>query len=99
MKQLKNLLLLALIVPAFLVGCDKEDETPVVVYPEGSIVWANDTTITDHVIIPKGKSLFVEAGVTVTMDNIEKRPELVVLGNIYCLGTAAEPVKFTCAEQ
>jgi hypothetical protein len=99
MKQIKNLLLLALIVPAFLVGCDKEDDTPDVVYPEGSIVWANDTTITNHVIVPKGKSLFVEAGVTVTMDNIEKRPELVVLGNIYCLGTAEKPVKFTCAAQ
>jgi hypothetical protein len=99
MKQIKNLLLLALIVPAFLVGCDKEDDTPEVTYPEGSIVWSKDTTITDHVIVPKGKSLFIEAGVTVTMDNIEKRPEMVVLGNIYCLGTAEKPVKFTCAEQ
>jgi hypothetical protein len=98
-KNLKNLLLLALIVPAFLVGCDKEDDDPKIEYPEGSIVWSKDTTITDHVIIAKGKSLFVEAGVTVTMDNIEKRPELVVLGNIYCLGTAEKPVKFTCTTQ
>jgi len=34
MKQIKNLLLLAFIVPAFLVGCDKEDETPEITYPE-----------------------------------------------------------------
>lgn len=100
MKQIKNLLLLALIVPAFIVACTPEvEEDPTPEYPEGSIVWANDTTITDHVIIPVGQSLYVEAGVTVTMDNTEKRPELVVLGNIYCLGTAEKPIKFTCAEQ
>jgi hypothetical protein len=96
--KMRNLLW-ALIIPALFTACEEENTNTDRSYPEGSIVWKNDTTITDHVIIPVGTSLYVEAGVTVTMDNIETRPELVVLGNIYCLGTFENPVKFTCAEQ
>jgi hypothetical protein len=98
MKTIKILLYLALLMPLFLVSCneDNNDENQ---YPEGSIVWKNDTTITDHVIIAENTSLFIEAGVTVVMDNIEKRPEMIVLGNLYSLGTKENPVTFTVAEQ
>ncbi len=68
-------------------------------YPEGAIVWKNDTTITNHVIIPKAKSLYIEPGVTVTMNDTTVRPEIIILGNLYCDGTAAKPIKFTVAEQ
>ena len=69
------------------------------VYPEGSIVWKNDTTITSHCIIPEGTSLYIEPGVTVTMNNIDLRPELVVLGNLYSMGTDEKPVRFTVAQE
>jgi hypothetical protein len=92
-------LIWAMIIPAFFTACEEENSNNEKKYPEGSIVWKNDTTITNHVVIPKNTSLYVEAGVTVTMNNIDKKPELVVLGNIYCLGTADKPVTFTCAPE
>ncbi|MFT3739112.1 MAG: right-handed parallel beta-helix repeat-containing protein [Breznakibacter sp.] len=95
----QKLMWMALLVPALFASCEKDNENKEIQYPEGSVVWKNDTTITDHFILPKGKSLYIEAGVTVTMDNIEKRPEIVILGNLYSMGTAAEPVTFTVPSQ
>lgn len=67
------------------------------VYPAGSIVWKKDTviTLTNHFIVPVNTSLFVEEGAQIIMDNIDVRPEIVVLGNIYCYGTQAKPIRFT----
>ncbi len=98
MKKLSFIFATLLLLVAF-TSCDpKEDETEKV-YPAGSIVWKNDTTIKNHVIIPVGKSLYIEPGVTVTMDDTLVRPEIVVLGNLYCYGTAAKPITFTVASQ
>jgi hypothetical protein len=83
----------------FLSSCDKNEDEDVKVYPAGSIVWKNDTTIIDHVIIPVGKSLYIEPGVTVTMNDTTVRPEIIVLGNLYCYGTAAKPITFTVAPE
>ena len=83
----------------FLSSCDKNEEEVVKEYPAGSIVWKNDTTIIDHVIIPVGKSLYIEPGVTVTMNDTTVRPEIIVLGNLYCYGTAAKPITFTVAPE
>lgn len=99
MKNLKFMFLWALCLPMLFTSCEDETKDDEKTYPEGSIVWRNDTVITDHVIVPKGTSLFIEPGVTVVMDNVEKRPELIVLGNLYSMGTAAEPVTFTVAEK
>ena len=63
---------------------------------EVSGVWAKGSTqiIKGDVIIPEGKSLTIEEGVTVLMDTLAK-PEFIVRGNLYSLGTAENPVKFT----
>ncbi len=64
-------------------------------YPSGSIVWTHDTTLTASVKIPEGMSLYIEPGVHVTCSSkpVEDHPvEIVVLGNLYCMGTAEKPV-------
>lgn len=70
-------------------------KTSVAAYPVGSIVWTRDTTLTESMEVPVGRSLYIEPGVTVTCASSAKVPvELVVLGNLYCMGTAEKPVTF-----
>jgi len=63
---------------------------------EVSGVWAKGSTqiIKGDITIPAGKSLTIEEGVTVLMDTVAK-PEIIVKGNLYSMGTAENPVKFT----
>jgi hypothetical protein len=63
---------------------------------EVSGVWAKGSTqiIKGDITIPAGKSLTIEEGVTVLMDTLAK-PEIIVKGNLYSMGTAENPVKFT----
>jgi hypothetical protein len=63
---------------------------------EVSGVWAKGSTqiIKGDIIIPAGKSLTIEEGVTVLMDTVAK-PEFIVKGNLYSLGTAENPVRIT----
>lgn len=85
-------------------ACSKDDNTttPVVeqsVTGEVSGTWSKGSIIqvkTD-IIIPAGKSLTIEEGVTVVMDTTTK-PEIVVNGNLYVLGSTANPVKLTVPE-
>lgn len=69
-------------------------------YPEGAIVWKQDTTVVlkDHFLVAKDKALYIEAGAKIVADNADKKPEIVVLGSLYCMGTAAKPVLFTVAD-
>ncbi len=104
MKTTKiNLLFTALLLLGALTSCDKKEETVDLgkQYPAGSIVWKKDSTVTltNHFIVPKGISLYVEEGVTVISNDTTVRPEIVVLGNLYCYGTAAKPITFTVAAQ
>lgn len=70
--------------------------TKVAEYPVGSVVWTKDTTLSQSVEIPVGASLYIEPGVTVTCKSEVQVPvEIVVLGNLYCMGTAEKPVAFT----
>ncbi len=65
-------------------------------YPIGSLVWTKDTTLTESIEIPEGTSLYIEPGVTITCKAEVQVPiEIVVLGNLYCMGTAEKPVVFT----
>jgi hypothetical protein len=66
---------------------------------EVSGVWAKGSVheIKGDIIIPEGKILTIEEGVTVLMDATAK-PEIVVKGNLYSLGTDANPVKFTVSD-
>ena len=70
--------------------------TKVAEYPAGSVVWTKDTTLSQSVEIPVGASLYIEPGVTVTCKSEVQVPvEIVVLGNLYCMGTAEKPVTIT----
>ena len=71
-------------------------KTALAEYPKGSLVWTRDTTLTESVEIPEGTSLYIEPGVTITCKSDVQVPvEIVVLGNLYCLGTADKPVTIT----
>ena len=71
-------------------------KTKIAEYPVGSVVWTKDTTLTESVEIPVGTSLYIEPGVTVTCKSDVQVPiEIVVLGNLYCMGTTEHPVTFT----
>ncbi|GAA4310491.1 hypothetical protein GCM10023149_05190 [Mucilaginibacter gynuensis] len=83
-------------------GCEKANIDADTSSSDGSAigeisgVWAKGSThvIEGDVIIPEGKSLTIEEGVTVLMDTVAK-PEFIVQGNLYALGTAENPIKFT----
>lgn len=70
------------------------------VYPAGSIVWTKDTTVIlkDHFLVKQDQSLYIEEGATIIASNSEVKPEIVVLGNLYSMGTADKPVVFTVEE-
>ena len=71
-------------------------KTALAEYPKGSLVWTKDTTLTESVEIPVGTSLYIEPGVTVTCKSEVQVPiEIVVLGNLYCMGTEEHPVTIT----
>ena len=77
-------------------GSENTFTTKVAEYPAGSVVWTKDTTLSQSVEIPVGASLYIEPGVTVTCKSEVQVPvEIVVLGNLYCMGTAEKPVVFT----
>ncbi len=83
-------------------GCEKAnidvDTTPADGSAMGEVsgVWPKGSTqvIKGDIVIPAGKSLTIEEGVTVLMDTVAK-PEIIVKGNLYSLGTEQNPVKFT----
>jgi len=56
--------------------------------------WAAGSTVTvyDHMIIPVGQSLTIQPGVNVQIADTTLKIELIVLGNLYCNGTAANPI-------
>lgn len=101
-NQIFKLFILVLLA---LAGCEKANvdvDTTVVdgsAIGEVSGVWAKGSTqvIKGDIIIPEGKTLTIEEGVTVLMDTIAK-PEIIVKGNLYALGTTDNPIKFTVNE-
>ncbi len=101
---MKNLFLCLLFAAAVLTACDKEEDSkPVDQTLDGgevSGVWEKGSTITvkGHLSIPEGKSLTIEEGVTVLMNDTAIGQEILVYGNLYSKGTAAKPVKFTVSE-
>ena len=71
-------------------------KTALAEYPKGALVWTKDTTLEESVEIPVGTSLYIDPGVTVTCKSEVQVPvEIVVLGNLYCMGTAEKPVTIT----
>lgn len=60
----------------------------------GNQTWTTGSTVTvyDHMIIPVGKSLTIQEGVTVQIADTTLKVEMIVLGNLYCKGSAANPI-------
>ena len=105
---MKNLLFLTVFAAIFVVACTKDDTTDVtpVVKPdelsvsgEVSGTWKKSSIITvkGDIIIPAGKTLTIEEGVSIVMDTTSK-PEVIVNGNLYAVGTTANPIKFSVPE-
>ncbi|MEZ0539124.1 right-handed parallel beta-helix repeat-containing protein [Fibrella arboris] len=105
---MKNVVVLAVVLAAAIAGCKKSDDsavTPVVVPPvvqenvggDVSGVWAKGGTykITNHLQISEGKSLTIQEGATVIFSDSTVKPEFIVKGNLYVLGTDQNPVRFT----
>lgn len=105
---MKHVLIFSTLLAAVMMGCSKSDDsnnntpTPAPVVQENvggdvSGVWAKGGTykVTNHLQIAEGKSLTIQEGVTVLFSDSTVKPEFIVKGNLYVLGTAASPVKFT----
>jgi hypothetical protein len=103
---MKKLLALAALTTLAVTGCKNDStdvtavEQPIVqeaVSGEVSGVWKKGSTykITGHLQVPAGKSLTIEEGVTVVMSDSTVKPEIVVRGDLYSMGTSQNPVKFT----
>ncbi len=61
---------------------------------EGTWEKGKTYAVTGPIYIQTGKSLTIQEGVTVLMDTTIK-PEVIIKGNFYSLGTPANPIKFT----
>ena len=85
-------------------GCKKDNDSTGDPDPLGdgisgqvSGIWTKGKTyiVTGHLEIPEGKSLTIQEGVKVVMSDSVIAPEIIIKGNLYCLGTEANPVTFT----
>jgi hypothetical protein len=102
----KHLFICLAILTSVIAGCKKAnidvdpDTGNGTVTGEVSGIWLKGSTqfIKGDIIIPEGKSLTIEEGVTIVMDTVAK-PEIIVKGNLYAQGTADFPIKFTVAEE
>jgi hypothetical protein len=102
---MKKLLLAAAVLATVLSACKKDNENPAPVEApvkenvagEVSGVWkkGGTYTVTDHIQVPEGKTLTIEEGVTVLFSDSLIKPEVVLKGNLYSMGTTENPVKFT----
>jgi hypothetical protein len=104
MKIAKLFTVLSLTALAF-TACQKAnidvDTTPENGTATGDVsgVWTKGSVheIKGDIIIPAGKTLTIEEGVTILMD-VTAKPEVVVKGNLYAVGTAENPIKFTVSD-
>lgn len=106
---MKKVLILAAFSAALLAGCSKSTDTTTTVTPtpvpvvkeavsgDVSGTWAKGSTykITGHLQVPTSQSLVIEEGVNIVFSDSTVKPEMIVRGNLYVMGTSANPVKFT----
>ncbi|PWJ58442.1 parallel beta helix pectate lyase-like protein [Dyadobacter jejuensis] len=104
--KINQLLASTALLISMLSSCSKDDspapspsepEVNESVSGEVSGIWTKGKTykITGHIQIPVGKSLTIEEGVTVLFSDSVVKPELVVHGNLYSMGTKEAPILFT----
>ena len=84
------------------------EEQPSVESIEGEVsgTWEANSVInvSGHIVVPEGESLTIEEGVQIIFDDkgvgTNHTPiEFTVDGNLYCEGTAENPVLFSVAEE
>ncbi|GAB4030900.1 right-handed parallel beta-helix repeat-containing protein [Spirosoma gilvum] len=104
---MKQVFILAALSAAVLIGCSKSDDTTTTVTPtpvvkdavsgDVSGTWTKGSTykITGHLQVPASQSLVIEEGVSVIFSDSTVKPEFIIKGNLYVMGTSANPVKFT----
>jgi len=103
--KFKQILIALVLTATVFTSCEKAnidvDTTPTNGSAIGEVsgTWTKGSVheIKGDIIIPEGKSLTIEEGVTVLMD-VTAKPEIVVKGNLYSLGTVENPVKFTVSD-
>ena len=102
-------MMLAACSAALLVGCSKNsDDNPSVTPTPMPVVnnavagtvsgtWTKGNTynITGHLEVPASQSLVIQEGVNVVFSDSTVKPEFIIKGNLYVMGTSASPVKFT----
>ena len=103
--KINPFLIYSMIIILFATGCDKDKNDPAddPENPKDGIsgpvsgIWSKGKTyiIAGHLEIPEGKSLTIEEGVKVIMNDSIIETELIIKGDLYCLGTEANPVLFT----
>ncbi len=110
--EVKSLLAGALICSAAMVSCEENNEPgntgdiqEQTVTGEVSGVWEKNSIVRvdGHISVPKGQSLKIEEGVTVIFNDNgvgvnHTAIEFMVEGNLYCEGTASNPILMTVDE-
>jgi len=100
----KHQLLILLAFFAIFTSCKKDAPAPIKITLNSgtaSGIWKKGGTYTvkGSLTIPKDSALTIQEGVTVIFADTSKRSEIIVNGNIYVMGTAQNPVKFTVPDQ
>ena len=103
----KQIFIYSILFALLILGCEKENNKEQTEPPDSkgisgqvSGVWPKGKTyiIIGHLEIPAGKSLTIEEGVKVIMSDSTNETEVIIKGNLYCKGTATNPVIFTVPE-
>ena len=109
--KINYLLIFSMTLLLFTIGCEKdEDIDPEIEITEpteegisGQVsgIWTKGKTynITGHLEIPEDKSLTIEEGVKVVMTDPLLETEIIIRGELYCLGTETNPVIFTVPDK
>jgi hypothetical protein len=106
--KLRSFIIFAALITALFTGCEKAnidvDTSPLPQNTSGVSgevygIWTKGSVVhvTGDIIVPLNKSLTIEEGVIVIMDTLV-RPEIILKGNLYSMGTEENPVKFTIEE-
>lgn len=104
--KFRNILWAGIFLALTAVGCQRDPISPdgggLITDTTGisgnvSGVWSRGTTykVTGHLEIPEGQSLTIQPGVKVIMCDSIIQPEFIIKGNLYCLGTASDPISIT----
>ncbi|MBV4358651.1 right-handed parallel beta-helix repeat-containing protein [Pinibacter aurantiacus] len=73
----------------------KKDSTSVSGTVSGTWKKNSVVIVKGHLEIPSGSSLTIEEGVQVLMSDSTIKPEFIIKGNLYSIGTATNPVKIS----